>query len=158
VVGSCATQSCAYLSRVHDSMTLGQPGFVICEHATMQDYLAWNVEKISDMFGKKRVTGPSLNQHSYIYFCIKEINILCLCILTEAKVKIFFYFENDFWACDPIWDSVRHAVNWDKLKQYEVTTDTYIVIGNDHNDLMINQNICQTCVVVFEMKKEPVAH
>ena len=67
VVGSCATQSCAYLSRVHDSMTLGQPGFVICEHATMQDYLAWNVEKISDMFGKKRVTGPSLNQHSYIY-------------------------------------------------------------------------------------------
>jgi hypothetical protein len=39
---------------------MGQPQFVICEHDTMQVYLAWNVEKISDMFGKKRVTGPSL--------------------------------------------------------------------------------------------------
>ena len=76
----------------------------------------------------------------------------------RSKSENIFYFENDFWACDPIWDSVRHAVNWDKLKQYEVMTDTYIVIVNDHNDLMINQNICQTCVVVFEMKKEPVAH
>lgn len=48
------------LSLCVPTMTMGQPQFVICEHATMQDYLAWNAEKISDMLEKKRVTGPPL--------------------------------------------------------------------------------------------------